>query len=295
MTDYSSSAATVKTALDAVYQAKLVSGTSIKTINNESLLGSGNITIQGGGGGGTTVLLNDDCSSSSGLTNYNSSSIRLTDGQASTCSLQYDSTNQCYKLTGSGNNISGLNVIPLNNTDETTLRVKFKLSNANNYCQLILAVVESLTNNTDFYGVRQMNGSFQNFRGNSSGGTESTISSISNITSQWHYLELKRDGTKIYGTIYDSEMTELTSFSQTIPSWSNCYYLIGRNTENSSYYTLISEVYAEQGSGGGSSVDIVTSWESTPSDSKVPSEKLVKDSLDDLETLVGNAITYINQ
>ena len=33
------------------YQEKLVSGTNIKTINNESLLGSGNITIQGGGGG----------------------------------------------------------------------------------------------------------------------------------------------------------------------------------------------------------------------------------------------------
>lgn len=34
------------------------------------------------------------------------------------------------------------------------------------------------------------------------------------------------------------------------------------------------------GSGGGSSVDIVTSWEQTLSDEKVPSEKLVKDSLD---------------
>ena len=36
-------------------QATLVSGTNIKTINNESLLGSGNITIQGGGGGSGTV------------------------------------------------------------------------------------------------------------------------------------------------------------------------------------------------------------------------------------------------
>lgn len=34
------------------------------------------------------------------------------------------------------------------------------------------------------------------------------------------------------------------------------------------------------GSGGGSSVDIVTAWESTPSDSKVASEKLTKDTLD---------------
>lgn len=34
--------------ISSTYQAKLVSGTSIKTINNESLLGSGNITISGG-------------------------------------------------------------------------------------------------------------------------------------------------------------------------------------------------------------------------------------------------------
>lgn len=43
-------------------QATLVSGTNIKTINNESLLGSGNITIQGGGGSvavdGTTISKN---------------------------------------------------------------------------------------------------------------------------------------------------------------------------------------------------------------------------------------------
>jgi hypothetical protein len=48
-------------------QEALVSGTNIKTINNQSLLGSGNITIQGGGGGtatdvqinGTSITSND--------------------------------------------------------------------------------------------------------------------------------------------------------------------------------------------------------------------------------------------
>lgn len=34
-------------------QDTLVSGTNIKTINNQSLLGSGNIEISGGGGGGS--------------------------------------------------------------------------------------------------------------------------------------------------------------------------------------------------------------------------------------------------
>lgn len=36
-------------------QEQLVSGTNIKTINNQSLLGSGNISISGGSGGGGNV------------------------------------------------------------------------------------------------------------------------------------------------------------------------------------------------------------------------------------------------
>ena len=41
--------ATLKTYFDTLYQAKLVSGDNIKTINSTSLLGSGNIEITGGG------------------------------------------------------------------------------------------------------------------------------------------------------------------------------------------------------------------------------------------------------
>ena len=37
-------------------QPTLVSGTNIKTINNESLLGEGNIDIQGGGGSSVNVV-----------------------------------------------------------------------------------------------------------------------------------------------------------------------------------------------------------------------------------------------
>lgn len=39
----------------------------------------------------------------------------------------------------------------------------------------------------------------------------------------------------------------------------------------------------------------VTSWQSTPSDSNVPSEKLVSDTFVAIEDLIGDAITYINQ
>ena len=37
-------------------QDLLISGTNIKTINQQSILGSGNITIQGGGGGGVIMV-----------------------------------------------------------------------------------------------------------------------------------------------------------------------------------------------------------------------------------------------
>ena len=37
------------------FQEKLVSGTNIKTINNQSLLGGGNISISGGGGSGLSL------------------------------------------------------------------------------------------------------------------------------------------------------------------------------------------------------------------------------------------------
>ena len=64
-------------------QPALVSGTNIKTINNESILGSGNINISGGGGTATDVQVNGTSITSSGVANlltnsaYNSSSNKI--------------------------------------------------------------------------------------------------------------------------------------------------------------------------------------------------------------------------
>ena len=61
-------------------QDTLVSGTNIKTINNQSLLGSGNIEIQGGGGGssytaGNNIDITNDVISVTGLATINGSAI----------------------------------------------------------------------------------------------------------------------------------------------------------------------------------------------------------------------------
>ena len=61
------------TAATSTKQDTLVSGTNIKTINGETLLGEGNITIQGGSGGGLTE--DDELLLSTALTDLNDRKI----------------------------------------------------------------------------------------------------------------------------------------------------------------------------------------------------------------------------
>jgi hypothetical protein len=95
-------------------QATLVSGTNIKTINNESLLGSGNITISGGGavdsvnGQTGTVVLDADDISDTATTN------------------KYTTASDISKLAGieagaEVNNISDTNATDLTDGGDTTL------------------------------------------------------------------------------------------------------------------------------------------------------------------------------
>ena len=72
--------------------------------------------------------------------------------------------------------------------------------------------------------------------------------------------------------VYNSNSTSLTIY--------NCYITDGLyNTVN--YDDVNSE-------------NLVTSWSSTVTDTHIASEKLVKDSLDSIEDLIGDAISYIN-
>lgn len=57
------------TAATSTKQDTLVSGTNIKTINGETLLGEGNITIEGGSGGNVTVDTSLDSSSTNPVAN----------------------------------------------------------------------------------------------------------------------------------------------------------------------------------------------------------------------------------
>ena len=71
-----------------------------------------------------------------------------------------------------------------------------------------------------------------------------------------------------------SDLSNKPSYTATITSSTTGAYEIGKINVSGSSQTIYGK------DTGGSSVDIVTAWESTPSDSKVASEKLTKDTLD---------------
>ena len=99
-------------------QATLISGTNIKTINNESILGSGNIDIQGGGASysaGTGIDITNNVISVSGV--VETSAITTSVTSASTDS-QVPSAKAVYDKLG------GLSIVKLTQSEYDSLSTK---------------------------------------------------------------------------------------------------------------------------------------------------------------------------
>ena len=113
----------------STYQTTLVSGTSIKTVNGESLLGSGNIVVSGGGGGGVAsfntrtgavTLGSGDVTDALGYTPVNkagdtmSGNLTVANGTDSRVNLQVSGVTEGI-LTASSTNVrlSSANAIPI--------------------------------------------------------------------------------------------------------------------------------------------------------------------------------------
>ena len=103
-------------------QDTLVSGINIKTINNENILGSGNITIQGGGGSTTDVQINGTSIVNNNVANivtktaYNASSNKLA------------TENDLPDISGKQNTIDSSHKLSADLVDDTSTTNKFVTS-----------------------------------------------------------------------------------------------------------------------------------------------------------------------
>lgn len=111
--------------LVATKQNTLVSGTNIKTINNESLLGSGNITISGGGTAtdvqidSTSITSNNVANIKTINSNYNASTNKIaTANDISTKMAKSNPTGTGSLAVGNNVRASGTNSVALGSSDD---------------------------------------------------------------------------------------------------------------------------------------------------------------------------------
>ena len=260
----------------STYQPKLTSGTNIKTINNESLLGSGNITIQGGSS--VDVVTSWEAT----LSDSKVPSEKLVKNTIDGLSIPTKTSD----LTNDG--ADGTNVFVANNDSRLTdSRTPTSHTHGN-------LTNDGKVGSTANYFVYTTTGgaitSKQKIGNITTSGAIGSTSGLPIITTTSGVLTTGSFGTSS-GTFAEGNHTHngYISTSSTTGLIKNDGTIMTSGTGSTNYAA------GNHTHSGYVSATKVTSWSSTVSDSNVPSEKLVKDSLDDIEDLIGDAITYINQ
>lgn len=141
---------------DSTKQNSLVSGTNIKTINNQSLLGSGNIDIQGGSGGDTlpigTIVDYDGDTVPEGYEEYQPKiKLKLYQGSITVGGNSFGTTNLGSLNTPSGYTFVGL--IPNSSGYGDQWVVSFSLYSGNVQAMVHSRYSSSLTNTLKAYAL----------------------------------------------------------------------------------------------------------------------------------------------
>ena len=162
-------------------------------------------------GGGSTTLFEDACSSASGLSNYGSS--QLVRGSTATITMTYDSTENAYKLSGSGNYHAMIPITPLADKDEYIISMDCK-GQAIRYNMVGFFLDNSA--DTTSYGLafgldigKADNGTNQSlysrlYRPNTDGSGYITYLNSNVLTADtWYKLTFTVDGNTLTGALYD--------------------------------------------------------------------------------------------
>ena len=171
--------------------------------------------LQISGGGGSTTLFEDTCSSASGLSNYGSS--QLVRGSTATITMTYDSTENAYKLSGSGNYHAMIPIPTLDDVDEYTITAEFKGQNIQYNC--IGFFLDNRSDTTSYgldYGLQVWHKRFHSgLYSVSSDGGESNVSVSTLSADAWYKIKFEVDGDSLTGTLYDSSNNQLATKTRT--------------------------------------------------------------------------------
>ena len=189
-----------------------------------------------------SYLFYDDCS-----TNQTSQYGTKIDIKGSTTIAMSFNTDH-YELAGAGAHYGGF-PIPNLSSDNLKVRVKFKLTQTSDaaYNQFGICVCSSGTPTVNS-GFRVRNDKkFQKFNINGNQESETDVYTHSAYySSDYFYMELIHEGTSLTGKLYDKNLNQLGTYTQTITNYSNPQYIFYTlSVKGTSYAAHIQEIKAE--------------------------------------------------
>ena len=256
------------TAATSTKQDTLVSGTNIKTINGETLLGEGNITIQGGSGGGKAIEAGTNISVTTGETadTINCTLPIRTDGNYSGKGI----------ILGKGNNMAAKGAISI-------VGGSFVSASTNAHYSVGFGNFINLSNEAEFSCGEFSKTNRANSTFGDSGNTLFSVGNGKSNSARHNTFEIKQNG-DIY--IADTNDTSTTNYYEkpmiklqdALGGGGGSSYTAGDGIDISNdVISVIGKVDTSA---------ITTTITSSSTDSQVPSAKAVYDIVGNIETLL---------
>ncbi len=228
-----------------------------------------NKVLQISGGGGSTTIFEDACSSATGLSNYGSSVVVR--GTNASASISYNSSENAYEISGTGNYFAGIPITPLNGQDNFKITAEMKCSQNSGDCQIGFYTRDSSDTSKQAYSTHFLGDARYRWFYVTPGanGSYSAVNTSTNHYQAYHKMEWIVEDTSIKMNIYDSNDDVAYTITKDRADYTSKEYGLWVDTERgTSYKVYVKNIKAESLGGG--------------SDCR------------QYQTEINNAITYIN-
>lgn len=163
-----------------------------------------------------TYLFYDECNSSAGLSNYGSS--ECVRGSNASITMTYDSTENAYKVSGSGNYHAFVPIPALDDEDEYTIEAEVKGQSI--HYNMIGLFLDNRNNTTSYgldYALNVYDKRLQSRQYKlSADGSEENVNIGSISANTWYKLAYTVNGSSLTGTLYDINGNQLGTKTRTL-------------------------------------------------------------------------------
>lgn len=187
---------------------------------------------------GASYLFYDACDSATGLSNYGSSVVVR--GTNASASISYNSSENAYEISGTGNYFAGIPITPLNGEDNFKITAEMKCGVNSGDCQIGFYTRDSSDTSKQAYSTHFLGDTRYRWFYVTPGanGSYSAINTSVAGYSTYQKMEWIVEGTSIKMNIYDSNDTVAYTITKDRVNYTNKEYGLWVDTERGTNYKV---------------------------------------------------------